>query len=76
MAMLVEMLLLAVFARSLYSKDIPDLTEDHAEHQHQHTQVCVIEVTAQKSDLSLSPIKESNNNNNSIGDDTKVSYKF
>lgn len=74
MAMLVEMLLLALFARSLYSKEIPDLTESQSDHQ--PTQVCVIEVSGHKSDLSLSPSKESNNNNNSINDDTKVSYKF
>lgn len=74
MAMVVEMLLLALFARAIYSREIPDLTEAEAEAT-PPTQVCVIEVSAQ-----TSPIKESNNNNghhqqHSITEE-KVSYKF
>lgn len=74
-AMLVEMLLLALFARALYSREIPDLTDTRDESQ--PNQVCVIEVSTQK-DLTSSPAKESNNNNNigAIADETKVSYKF
>ncbi|XP_034254017.1 organic solute transporter alpha-like protein [Thrips palmi] len=74
-AMLVEMLLLALFARALYSKDIPDLTDP--QHEPQATQVCVIEVAGQKGELPGLPAPQSNNNNyNKAAGEEKTSYKL
>lgn len=71
-AMLVEMLLLALFARALYSKDIPDLTDPQNESQ--PSQVCVIEVAGQKGELTASP--SNNNNYNKGNSEDKTSYKL